>query len=86
MAAKAKNSEGTEPAEIPPVVQKRTEEKQVQERVALGAHVVYETIRREGEEELKRSSSALALVRLGSRIVDGLFSGGRRASSCPPTQ
>jgi formate/nitrite transporter FocA (FNT family) len=45
---------------ISPAITKKIEEKQVQERVAIGAHVVHETIRREGEEELKRSSSALA--------------------------
>jgi formate-nitrite transporter family protein len=32
----------------------------VEERVAIGAHVVYEAIRREGEEELQRKASALA--------------------------
>lgn len=37
----------------------RTERKQVEERLAIGAHVVYETIRREGEEELHRKISAL---------------------------
>jgi formate-nitrite transporter family protein len=35
------------------------ERKQVEERLAIGAHVVYETIRREGEEELHRKVSAL---------------------------
>jgi hypothetical protein len=60
MTTKAKKSEETEPSGISPVVQKRIEEKQAQERVVIGAHVVHETIRREGEEELKRSSSALA--------------------------
>src|SRR6202050_2167325 len=38
----------------------RAEKKQVEERLAIGAHVVYETIRREGEEELHRTASALA--------------------------
>ncbi len=38
----------------------RVEKKQVEERVAIGAHVVYETIRREGEEELHRPAAALA--------------------------
>lgn len=38
----------------------RAEKKQVEERVAIGAHVVYETIRREGEDELQRPSAALA--------------------------
>jgi hypothetical protein len=32
----------------------RVEQKQVEERRAIGAHVVYETIRRKGEEELRR--------------------------------
>ena len=40
-------------------LQKRIEEEQVQERVNIGAHVVHETIRREGEAELKRTSAAL---------------------------
>jgi len=38
----------------------RAEKKQVEERVAIGANVVYETIRREGEDELHRKASALA--------------------------
>ena len=33
----------------------RVEQKQVEERLAIGAHVVYETIRRKGEEELRRT-------------------------------
>ncbi len=37
----------------------RVERKQVEERLAIGAHVVYETIRREGEEELRRKVSSL---------------------------
>jgi formate/nitrite transporter FocA (FNT family) len=37
----------------------RAEQKQVEERLAIGAHVVYETIRREGEEELRRPVAAL---------------------------
>lgn len=37
----------------------RVEQKQVEERLAIGAHVVYETIRREGEEELHRKAAAL---------------------------
>ncbi|MGH9643800.1 MAG: formate/nitrite transporter family protein [Terriglobales bacterium] len=38
----------------------RAEKKQVEERVAIGANVVYEAIRREGEEELSRTVAALA--------------------------
>jgi formate-nitrite transporter family protein len=38
----------------------RAEQKQVEERQAIGANVVYETIRREGEDELHRPAAALA--------------------------
>src|SRR3984885_10509937 len=38
----------------------RAEQKQVEDRQAIGANVVYETIRREGEDELRRNPSALA--------------------------
>jgi len=38
----------------------RVEKKQVEERLAIGPQVVYETIRREGEEELHRTLSSLA--------------------------
>lgn len=38
----------------------RAEKKQVEERLAIGPQVVYETVRREGEEELRRTVSALA--------------------------
>ncbi len=41
-------------------VSTRVEKKQAEERTAIGAHVVYEAIRREGEEELQRTVSALA--------------------------
>lgn len=49
-------------AETPPEspIITRAEQKQVEERVAIGANVVYETIRREGEDEMQRSSAALA--------------------------
>lgn len=71
MAIKAKKSDETEPIEPSPALKKRIEEKQVQERVAIGAHVVHETIRREGEEELKRSSSALAWSGLAAGLSMG---------------
>ncbi len=58
-------------AELSPGVKKRIEEKQVQERVAIGAHVVHETIRREGEEELKRSASSLAWSGLAAGLSMG---------------
>ncbi len=49
----------------------RTEKKQVEERVAIGAHVVYETIRREGEEELNRPAAALAWSALAAGLSMG---------------
>ena len=84
-AAMDKNSKTIEangPAEPPPAAKKRNEEKQIQERVAIGAHVVHETIRREGEEELRRTSSALAWSALAaglsmgfSLVAEGLLAG-----------
>ena len=48
------------PTDKPLTISTRAEKKQVEERVAIGANVVYETIRLEGEEELRRPVSALA--------------------------
>jgi formate/nitrite transporter FocA (FNT family) len=59
MSAEAKKKEQPA-ADVPVVVKKRIEEQQVQKRVAISAHVVHETIRREGEDELQRTSAALA--------------------------
>jgi formate-nitrite transporter family protein len=67
---KAKKKEETVP-EIAPALSKKIEEKQVQERVAIGAHVVHETIRREGEDELNRTSSALAWSGLAAGLSMG---------------
>ncbi len=60
MCAELKKNEHTAPPAAPELMKKRIEEQQVQKRVAISAHVVHETIRREGDEELRRSSSALA--------------------------
>ncbi len=54
---KQKASSASDPAST---VSNRVEEQKVEERVAIGPHIVYETIRREGEQELQRPSSALA--------------------------
>lgn len=43
----------------------------VQERVAIGAHVVYEAVRLEGEEELRRPSVALAWSALAAGLSMG---------------
>jgi len=58
-------------AEPSPTITKRIEQKQVEERVAIGANVVHETIRREGEDELKRSASALAWSGLAAGLSMG---------------
>jgi formate-nitrite transporter family protein len=47
------------------------ERKQVEERLAIGAQVVYETIRREGEDELRRPVSALAWSGLAAGLSMG---------------
>lgn len=49
----------------------RVEKKQVEERLAIGANVVYETIRREGEDELHRTASALAWSALAAGLSMG---------------
>jgi formate/nitrite transporter FocA (FNT family) len=49
----------------------RAEKKQVEERLAIGPHVVYETIRREGEEELQRTASSLAWSGLAAGLSMG---------------
>ena len=54
-----------------PAINTRAEEKKVEERLAIGPHIVYETIRREGEEEFKRTSSALAWSGLAAGLSMG---------------
>src|SRR5271170_996181 len=49
----------------------RAEQKQVEERLAIGANVVYETIRREGEDELQRPAAALAWSGLAAGLSMG---------------
>jgi formate/nitrite transporter FocA (FNT family) len=49
----------------------RAELKQVEERLAIGANVVYETIRREGEDELHRPPAALAWSALAAGLSMG---------------
>jgi len=52
-------------------VSTRKEQKQVEERMAIGANVVYETIRREGDEELNRPATALAWSALAAGLSMG---------------
>ena len=49
----------------------RSELKQVEERVAIGAHIVHETIKREGEGEFRRSSLALGWSGLAAGLSMG---------------
>lgn len=53
------------------VISTKEEEKRVQDRVAIGAPVVYETIRREGEDELGRPVAALAWSGLAAGLSMG---------------
>jgi formate-nitrite transporter family protein len=61
----------TDPLNVEGTVSTRVEKKQVEERTAIGAHVVYEAIRREGEEELQRRASALAWSALAAGLSMG---------------
>jgi formate/nitrite transporter FocA (FNT family) len=54
-----------------PVINTRAEEKKVEDRRAIGPNIVYETIRREGEEEFTRTSSALAWSGLAAGLSMG---------------
>jgi formate/nitrite transporter FocA (FNT family) len=57
------------PAEV--TISTRAEKKQVEERMAIGANVVYETIRREGDEEMRRPAAALAWSGLAAGLSMG---------------
>jgi len=59
-----------QPNEDAPIIS-RSEQKQVEERQAIGATVVYEAIRREGEEELRRPVAALAWSALAAGLSMG---------------
>lgn len=57
------------PIESP--VSTRVEKKQVEERLAIGPQVVYETIRLEGEQEPGRKPTALAWSALARNVIGG---------------
>jgi formate-nitrite transporter family protein len=71
MPTGARESEKAETHRASPTISKEAERRQVEDRVAIGANVVHEAIRREGEEELKRSSSALAWSGLAAGLSMG---------------
>lgn len=54
-----------------PAISTQAEEKQVEERLSIGPNIVYETVRREGEEEFVRTSSALAWSGLAAGLSMG---------------
>ncbi len=64
-----KKYEKSEPPSTEGAVPTRIERKQVEERIAITAHVVYETIRREGDEELHRPAAALAWSGLAAGLA-----------------
>ncbi len=66
-----KKQEKSEPPSTEGAVNTRIEKKQVEERIAITAHVVYETIRREGDEELHRPAAALAWSALAAGLAMG---------------
>jgi formate/nitrite transporter FocA (FNT family) len=68
MNKKPAKSELTSPEEA---ISTRAEQKQVEERVAVGVNVVYEAIRREGEMELSRPPAALAWSALAAGLSMG---------------
>jgi formate/nitrite transporter FocA (FNT family) len=57
---KPKSDKLDAPADAAVAISTRAEQKQVEERVAISANVVYEAIRREGDDELRRAATALA--------------------------
>jgi formate-nitrite transporter family protein len=69
---RADSPKETNPPPAQGVISTREEEKRVEDRVAINAHVVYETIRREGEEELARSDAALAWSALAAGLSMGI--------------
>ncbi len=65
------NRHSSKTLEESPAINTRAQEKKVEDRLAIGPHIVYETIRREGEEEFKRTSSALAWSGLAAGLSMG---------------
>jgi len=60
-----------EPDPLLVAVSTRKEQKQVEERMAVGANLVYEAIRRGGDEELNRPAIALAWSGLAAGLSMG---------------
>lgn len=86
---KQKQAENDIPPDSP--ISTKMEKKQVEERTAIGAAVVYEAIRMEGEDELRRPAQALAWSGLAaglsmgfSFVAEGLLTTGVPAKPWAP--
>jgi len=60
-----------EPIEAEGPISTRAELEQVEERLAIGVNVVYETVRREGDDELRRTPQALGWSGLAAGLSMG---------------
>src|SRR6204780_4805696 len=67
-----KKQEKSEPPSTEGAIPTPIERKQIEERIAITAPVVYETIRREGDEELHRPAAALAWSALAAGLAMGI--------------
>ena len=54
-----------------PAINTRAEERKVEDRLAIGPRIVFETIRREGEQEFTRILAALAWSGLAAGLSMG---------------
>ena len=61
----------TDAPAMPPLTERQ--EQEAEDRTSVSALVVHEAIRKDGDEELRRSISALGLVRPGRRAFDGVL-------------
>src|SRR6185312_3600752 len=71
---------------VPPLTEKQNEE--AEERTSVSAIVVHEAIRKDGDEELRRSASALAWSGLAAGLLMGFsfLAEGLLRSRLPNTQ
>jgi formate/nitrite transporter FocA (FNT family) len=74
--------------DINPSKKAAKDERDAEERKAIGAHVVYEAIEKEAEEELSRTSAALAFSGLAAGLSIGftLIMEGALKHHLPPTE
>jgi hypothetical protein len=73
--AKREKQHSPSALEESPAIHTRAEEKQVKERLAIGPHIVYETIRREGEEGVQAVFASTGMVRIRGGTFQRIFTG-----------